>query len=96
MPYANYKGADQPACPRSLISTFVVRCLDSIIPLVCMSQISSLYLTSVAVQADLSLTWSETPKTGFLVTGLINITMIYYNIFWSKESNITNDFLYKC
>ena len=34
MPYANNKGADQPAHPRSLISTFVVRCLDSIMPLV--------------------------------------------------------------
>ena len=29
MSYANYKGADQPAHPRSLISAFVVRCLDS-------------------------------------------------------------------
>ena len=28
--YTNNKGADQPAHPRSLISTFVVRCLDSI------------------------------------------------------------------
>ena len=27
---ANNKGADQPAHPGSLISTFVVRCLDSI------------------------------------------------------------------
>ena len=26
MPYANNKGADQPARPRSLISTFIVRC----------------------------------------------------------------------
>ena len=31
MLYANNKGADQPAHPRSLISAFVVRCLDSII-----------------------------------------------------------------
>ena len=31
MSYSNNKGADQPAHPRSLISTFVVRCLDSII-----------------------------------------------------------------
>ena len=30
-PYANNKGADQPAHPRSLISAFVVCCLDSII-----------------------------------------------------------------
>ena len=28
----NNKGADQPAHPHSLISTFVIRCLDSIIP----------------------------------------------------------------
>ena len=50
-----------------LISAFVVRCLDSIIPLVSISEISSLYLASVAAQAGLSLTLSETPKTGFLV-----------------------------
>ena len=37
MPYANNKGADQPAHPRSLISAFVVRCLDSVIPLVSIS-----------------------------------------------------------
>ena len=34
MPYVNNKGADQPAHPRSLISVFVVRCLDNIIPLI--------------------------------------------------------------
>ena len=42
LPYANNKGADQPAHPRSLISAFVIRCLDSIIPLVSISKISSL------------------------------------------------------
>ena len=59
-PYANNKGADQPAHLRSLISAdqpahlrslisaFVVRCLDSIIPLVSISEISSLCLASVA------------------------------------------------
>ena len=64
MQYANNKGADQPAHPRSLVSTFVVRCLDSIIPLVSISEISSLYIASVAAQASLSLPWSQTPKTG--------------------------------
>ena len=54
MPYANNKGADQPAHPRSLISAFVVHCLDSIILLVYISEISSLYLASVSVQAGLS------------------------------------------
>ena len=34
MPYANNKDADQPAHPHSLISVFVIRCLDGIIPLV--------------------------------------------------------------
>ena len=70
MSYGNNKGADQPAHPRRLISTFVVRCLDSVIPLVFISEFSSLYLDSVAAQAGLSLTWSQTLKTGFLVTRL--------------------------
>ena len=33
MSNANNKGADQPVYPRSLISAFVVRCLDSVISL---------------------------------------------------------------
>ena len=42
MPYANNKDADQPAHPRSLISVFVIRFLDSIISLVSISKISRL------------------------------------------------------
>ena len=42
MPYANNKGADQPAHPRSLISAFVVRCLGSIISLDSIAKISRL------------------------------------------------------
>ena len=34
--YANNKGAAQPAHPRILISTFIVRCLNSIIHVVAM------------------------------------------------------------
>ena len=59
MQYANNKGAD----PRSLISDFVVRCLDSITPLV--SGMSSLKLVSVAKQAGLCLTWSQLPEDMF-------------------------------
>ena len=41
IPYANNKDADQPAHPRSkLISVFVVRCQDGMIPLVYISEIS--------------------------------------------------------
>ena len=40
--YVNNKGADQPVHLRSLISTFVVRCLNSIIHLLAISEISKL------------------------------------------------------
>ena len=59
------KGADQPAHLRSLISMFVVRCLDSVMSLVSVTKISSLMLASVAEQASLSLTWSETREDTF-------------------------------
>ena len=71
MPYANIKGADQPAHPRSLISAFVFRYLYSTIPLVSIHTISSLYLASVAALTGLSLSWSQTPKTGFPMMRLI-------------------------
>ena len=70
MPYANNKGADQPAHPCSLISAFAVRYLDSIIPLVSITEISSLYLAFVAAQTGLNLTWSQTLKTCFPVMWL--------------------------
>ena len=57
MPYANNKGADQPVHPRSLISAVVVRYLDSIIAILYKPKVSGL---SVAEQAGLCITWSET------------------------------------
>ena len=70
--YANNKGGDQPAHSRSLISTFVVHCLiNSIISILAISKISRSWLVPVAEQAGLSRTWSQTPKTGFLVTWLV-------------------------
>ena len=71
---------------KRLICTLIVRCLDSIIPVVSISEILSLYLASVAEQADLSLSWSETPKTGFLVARLIYIFigfLSYFVSFWT-------------
>ena len=53
MPYANKKSADQPAHPRSLVSAFVVHCLDSIISILAISNISRLWLASLAAQAGL-------------------------------------------
>ena len=74
MPYVNNKSAD-------LISAFIVHCLDSIIPIVSISKFSSLYLVPLAAQADLSLTWSETLKTGFLMTRLITAMLPLINFF---------------
>ena len=65
LPYANNKGADHRGHPRSLISTFVVRCLHSIIFLVSISEMSRLQLASVAEKAGLSLTWSQLRRQVF-------------------------------
>ena len=65
MSYSNNKGADQPAHPSSLISAFVVRSLVNVMSLVSVTKISNLILASVAEQASLSLTWSETPEGTF-------------------------------
>ena len=71
LPYANNKGADQPAHPHSLISAFVIRCLDSIILPVSISEMSGLQLVSIVEQVGSSFIWSQTRKSGFLVTMLI-------------------------
>ena len=65
MSNANNEGTYQPAHLPSLISAFVVRCLDSVMSLVSVTKISSLLLASVAEQASLCLTWSETPEDTF-------------------------------
>ena len=40
MPYATNKGADQPLHPHSLISAFLVHCLDSMICILAISKVS--------------------------------------------------------
>ena len=92
LPYANNKGANQPVNPRRLISVFVVRCLHSIIPLVSVSESSSLYLAYVAAQTGFSLTWSETPKTGFLVMWL-NYYKIVYATLCYQDRTISDSYL---
>ena len=67
--FANNKGADKPAHPRSLISAFAIPVLESIIYRLASSSI--FWLVNTAEQAGLNLTLSETPKTGFLATRLI-------------------------
>ena len=67
MPHANNKGTDQSAYPCSLISTFFVRCCDSIIPTKFQDPSKSLKLTRpISV-----LPGHKLPKTGFLAATCI-------------------------
>ena len=65
------KDADQFHSNREADQRLCFRYMDSMIPLLNKSEISSLYPSSVAVQPGLCGTWSETPKTNFLTTRLI-------------------------
>ena len=61
-------------------------CLDSIIPLVSITKISSLNLASVAAQGSSSLPLSQTLKTSFLVTRL---NLLYdTNMFFTFTQNV--------
>ena len=66
MGFANNIGADQPAHPGSLISTFIVLFLERIICKLATEEISIFQLVSVAEETGLSLAMSETTKTGFV------------------------------
>ena len=69
------------------------RYIKSTIPLLPKSEISSLLPSSVALQPGLCRTWSETPKTGFLVTRLNSCSRL------QKESKcfiIVFTFLWRC
>ena len=64
------KDADQLRGNREAEQRLSFRYTDSTIPLLSKSEFSNLLPSSVAVQAGLCRTWSETPKTGFLRTRL--------------------------
>ena len=66
--FVNIKGTDQPAYPRSLISAFVIRILESIISGLAKREILIFYLVAVADETGLSLILLETQKTGFVAT----------------------------
>ena len=63
--FANNKGADQPAHPRSLISAFVICLLESIIYKLATSKISILRLVCVVEETGLSLTLFGNPEDRF-------------------------------
>ena len=65
------KDADQLRDNREADQRLCFRYIDSTIPRLPKSEISSLSPSSVTVQFGLCRTWSETLKTGFLTTRLI-------------------------
>ena len=75
------KDADQLRRNREADQRLCFRYLDSTIPLLPKSEILSFEPSSVAVQPSLCLTWSETPKTGFLTTRLVLYRQFLYPIF---------------
>ena len=76
MSYANSKGADQRAHARNLISAFVFRCLDSIMPLVSISEILRLQLVAVAEQTGIP--GRKSPNTRFRVWLIWKFSSIPY------------------
>ena len=62
--FANNKGAEQTAHPRSLISAFVINILESIISELATSEI----IIFLLVYVDLGLALLETPRTGFVAS----------------------------
>ena len=70
------KDADQLRGNRQADQCLCFCYIDSTIPLLPKSEISSFLPSSVTVQPGLCGTWSETPKTGFLTTRLICTCMI--------------------
>ena len=65
------KDADQLRGNREADHRLSFGYMESTIPLLPKSKISSLWPSSVVVQPGLCLTWSETPNTGFLTKRLI-------------------------
>ena len=75
--HANNKGADQPAQPRSLISAFVIRSLESIL---------SKYFFNILFNLPcLNLTWSQTPKACFLATRTVLSLNAFNGCFQAKR-----------
>ena len=70
------KDADQLRGNREADHRLCFRYMDSTILLHPKFEISSLEMFSVAVQPGLCRTWSITPKTGFLTTRLITVSVL--------------------
>ena len=84
MRYANNKGADQPAHPRSLISAFVVRCQGRMILPVYICELSRFLMVSVVEQVSLCLARSEPPIDTFS-HGVAHFQVVRHYNFWGQN-----------
>ena len=96
MPFVNNKGADQPAHPCSLISTFVVRCSNSMIWLLATSKVSWFWLAFVAEQAGLNLTWSKILKDTLCFACCGSITSIFSGVLVVQIFTVTGRWFEPC
>ena len=89
MPYANNKGADQPAYPRSLISAFVVHCLDSIqvIPLLAIAKISRHKLVYVVIRPVWVLTGRKSRRQVFSRFGSFKLEKMLFKASFELKLN---------
>ena len=91
MPYANNKGADQPAHPRSLISAFVVDNISSFY----IRNFKPLTSFSVAAQAGLSLTLSKN-LVQIDIGALFSVEFFFFHCFLILHVLIHFFTLYHC
>ena len=88
------KDADQLRGNLEADQRLCFRYTDSTIPLLSKSKISSLQLSSVAVQPGLCRTRSETPKTGFLRTRLhCSTKFLNFHSRSGKEGTVDSEML---
>ena len=95
------KGPDQLRGNRKADQRLCFSYIDSIIPLLSIYEISSLWPSSVAVQPGLFRTWSETPKTGFSHNEAHMLNMIshlwsFYMKFIKLAKGLFDKFHIKC
>ena len=92
--HSENKDTDQLRGNREADQGLCFRYMDSTIPLLPKSEISSLQPSSVVVQPGLRRTWSETPKTGFLTMRLILYG--WQQVVWkTKPAESLNETTYK-
>ena len=93
MPYVNDKDSDQPVHPHSLISKVVVRCFDSIIPIVTCThkvRLPVLLYAVKTVEGDFRFCWMISPNIGQTRKENPNsVRLFIWHLHWMIYTNST-------